>query len=238
MNSEFVILRESITALSRYFIGDQTLENTLQRVVELAHETIDAADMVGVTMLNDVGAPVTAVFTTGEAADIDQAQYRDGSGPCVDAFLTGEVKRIESMSEELRWPEFVVAAREHGIGSTLSLPLVVQGKSYGALNIYSRKSSAFREEDEQIGLLFSQQAAVLLANAKAYWEHLTLSANLTEAMKSRAVIEQAKGMLMVQRDLSADQAFELLRDLSQRNNRKLRDLCAEVVANRGITDSP
>ena len=52
---------------------------------------------------------------------------------------------------------------------------------------------------------------------------------LEEALLSRDVIGQAKGILMERHHLTADQAFEELRQASQKRNRKVRDMAAELA---------
>src|SRR4051812_22183446 len=185
--SESDPVRESVTALSRFFVGDGTLSDTLQRVVELADRAVAPADITGLTMLVD-GKPSTAFCSDDEAREIDQAQYETGSGPCLQAFDKGEVYTIESTESDDRWPEFCASAAAHGILSTMSLPLQASDRSIGALNFYSRERAAFRPDHETAGRTFADQAAIALANAQAYWEAFSLSQTLGEAMKTRAVI--------------------------------------------------
>ncbi len=122
------------------------------------------------------------------------------------------------------YPEFAREAEAHGVGSVLSLPLVAGDEGVGALNLYAPPGETFSGEDEAMGLELAAAASIVLANSSAYWEASQLSQQLTEAMRSRAVIEQAKGMLMARSpELSADDAFDILRRASQRENVKLRD---------------
>lgn len=221
-------LRDGIAALSGFFVGDGALVDTLQRVAELTATVVPPAAMTGITMLVD-GRPATAVFTDPTAPEIDQAQYESGSGPCLDAFRERDVKRIRDTTDEDRWPAFAKAAAEHGILSTLSLPLVAWDRGIGALNLYATETAAFGEADERTATAFSQQAAIALGNAQAYWDACNLSENLTQAMRSRATIEQAKGIIMANSGVNADAAFEMLRQASQRTNRKLRDIATEIV---------
>ena len=81
-----------------------------------------------------------------------------------------------------------------------------------------------------MGMLFASQAAVVLLNANAYWDSRALNERLGEAMDHRALIEQAKGMLMNAQRCTGDQAFGLLVKASQRENVKLRDIAARLVA--------
>ena len=221
-------LRNSVVALTQFFVGDGTVEQTLQRVSQLTTEAIPAADLVGLTMMVE-GHQRTAVFTDDAAPEIDQAQYETGEGPCLAAFETSEIYRIDSTLEAGRWPAFRAAAAEHGVLSTLSLPMIANERPVGAMNLYSRRERAFTDDDGEDGLLFASQAAIVLANAQAYWDERDLSLRLGEAMKSRAIIEQAKGILMAAQGCNEGQAFELLVRASQRENVKLRDVAARIV---------
>jgi GAF domain-containing protein len=218
----------SLAALSRFFVGDGTVKETLERVSTLTIEAIPAAEMVGITMLVE-GRQRTAVFTDPEAPEIDQAQYDTGEGPCLAAFHDGRITEIESTREAGKWPEFREVAAAHGIGSTLSFPLLVDTGAVGALNLYCLRERGFTSDDRETGTLFAAQAAIVLANAQAYWDAHDLSARLGEAMHSRAVIEQAKGMLMAAQGCDEDTAFDLLVKASQRENIKLRDVARRIV---------
>ncbi len=218
-----------VSGLAHVVVPNEDLDATLQRVAELALHEVDDCDMAGITLLRD-GRPVTAVFTDPEALEIDAAQYDSGSGPCLDAFRTGEILRITDTIVETRWPEFCVQAAAAGIRSTLSLPLVVGDTSLGALNLYSHAKNGFSEH--ATALVFSAQAAVVLANSQAYWAAHHLSAQLEIALASRATIEQAKGILMATHGCTADEAFEMLRTESNKTNRKLREIADDVI--RGV----
>jgi GAF domain-containing protein len=221
-------LTAGIAELSRLLVNEESLDDTLHRVAELACRNIEGADVAGVTLVRD-GEPTTAVFTDPASPEIDSAQYETGVGPCLDAWRDQRVHRIDSTAEDERWPHFSQAAVEHGVQSTISFPLAVRSNGIGALNLYSKQRAAFSDEDEETGTLFAQQASVALANAQLYDSAYRLTQQLQEALTSRAVIDQAKGILMAQRGVGADEAFDILRTASQGQNRKLRDLAQELV---------
>jgi GAF domain-containing protein len=163
---------------------------------------------------------------------IDEAQYAADAGPCLDAYRTKTVVAVHSVPDERRWPAFTIAATEHAVLSSLSLPLVHRDQGRGAFNLYARSRDAFTAEDRDHGLLFAEQAAVAMANAEVYWRTYDLTQNLQAALENRDVIGQAKGVLMARHGLSAEQAFDELRRASQRRNVKLRDI-ADAVAQTG-----
>lgn len=222
-------LPQSLAALSRFFVGDGTLQETLDRVAHLAVAAVADAEMAGITMLVE-GRAKTAVFTDDEAPQIDAAQYQTGVGPCLDAFRYQHVFRIDDTTKDDRWRPFSEAAAAYGVRSVLSMPLVAHHEGVGALNFYAREPDAFSTDDAELASQFATYAAIVLANAQAYWDAHQLSQGLSEAMKSRATIEQAKGILMGAQRCSADEAFQILVRASQRGNRKLRDIAEQIVA--------
>ncbi len=228
MQDEQDAVRQSLSALSQFFVNDGTLGDTLLRVSEMACD-VTPAKYAGITMLVE-GRPRTGVFTSAEAPEIDEAQYQSGDGPCLDAFRHTRVNRIDSTLEDSRWPAFCQLAVAHGIYSTLSVPLSVRGESLGALNLYADVLGAFDETHEESVPMFADQAAIALANAQVYWDARQLGENLTQALKSRETIDHAVGILMAAGGISPQDGFELLVRASQRENRKLRDVAEDIVA--------
>ena len=164
--------------------------------------------MTGITMLVE-GKARTAMFTDDTAVEIDSAQYETGIGPCLDSFRHQKIFTIADTTTDDRWAAFNEAALSYGIRSTLSIPMVANHEGVGALNFYSDKPDGFSDADVEVGSQFGAQAAIVLANAQAYWDAHQLSQNLATAMQSRAVIEQAKGILMASSGARADEAFRM-----------------------------
>ena len=189
---------------------------------------IGATDMVGMTLLTN-GKVTTAVFTDPIAPDVDRSQYDSGHGPCLLSFETGQTVRVPSTNRDRRFRAFSRACLQHGILSTLSMPLVVADETLGAMNLYARRSDAFSAADEEATSRFSTQAAVVLANAQVHHRSVTLNEQLRTAIVSREVIDLARGIIMGATGCSADDAFNRLVDESQHTNIKLRDVAAGIV---------
>jgi len=220
---------ESLIALAGILVAEQSLEKTLGQVLDLACAALPCGDDAGVTLLDREG-PRTAVATSEAALRVDGFQYdNDGGGPCLDAYRRQQVLRIDSTLVDARWPGFAQAAAAAGILSTLSLPLVVAGDGLGALNIYCRQENGFSGADETLATTFASYASVALANARVYWRTQRLAGQLQEALSTRGIIEQAKGIIIAEQGCSADQAFQLLVTMSQRRHTKLHDLATELV---------
>jgi len=221
-------LSDALAQLNRLVVDQESLDERLNRVAALTCTTVSVCDMAAMTLMRD-GRPSTDVCTDEATKEIDAAQYAAGTGPCLDAYVHREPRRIGSTRTDPRWPEFARAARDHGILSTLSLPLLAGERAFGALNLYSRQERAFSEEDEAMAAGLAEQASVVLANAELYWSARTLADQLQEALRSRAVIDQAKGIIMAGRGGDADAAFEALVTLSQQRHMKLREVAQEIV---------
>jgi GAF domain-containing protein len=209
---------------------DRTLEQVLGDITALAARGIPGAESTSITLIRGERA-FTAAHHGEMALAADELQYERGYGPCLDAGRGNVVLRIDDMRTEPRWPDYVSRVLDTGVRSSLSVPLPYQGASIGALNIYSTRPEAFATpESLEAGLQVAEGIAVAVVNAEAHAQVRDQARNMRVAMDSRAVIEQAKGVLMAQRHVDADQAFDILREASQRYNRKLRDIAEGIVA--------
>ena len=216
--------------LSQVALGDRTLTEVLTDVTAIAARGIPGAEATSITLLRGEKAFTVAHF--GEMAlAADELQYEHGYGPCMDAGRGGVLLRVDDMRTEQRWPDYVAhVLATTPVLSSLSVPLPYQGSSIGALNNYSTKPAAFASpESLRAGSDVAEVIAVAVANADAHAQLFDQALNMRVAMESRAVIEQAKGVLMAQRHVDAEQAFEILREASQRYNRKLRDIAVGIV---------
>jgi GAF domain-containing protein len=213
--------------------GTSSLEKVLQETVDLAAVTIPGATEVSVTIVRSGDDGEGAAYSSETAEKIDERQYGLDQGPCLDAARGHEVFIVDDMRTETRWPDYTPFAAEHGVLSSLSVPLPVQEEVLGAINVYSREPSAFGDEAVETARRFASYAAVAIANAHLYQSAAEAAEHMRRAMESRAVIEQAKGIVMAQRRCSAKEAFDLLVRSSQRENVKLRILAERIV--EGVT---
>src|SRR4051812_5816902 len=206
------------------------MDSLLQTVADLTKTVMPGTPEASVLLLVK-DHPRTVVSTGALATDLDETQYERGHGPCLHAARTGEVTEIPDTRTEDRWPDYTPRAAEHGNLSSLSIPLAIDPEAQvaGALNIYARRPEAFDEESRSVAPRFAPYAAVATANLYAYQSARDMAENLQTALESRAVIDQAKGILMERYKLTADQAFQLLARISMTTNRKVRDIADHLV---------
>ena len=215
--------------LNRVVLVGRTLSEILTEIVTIAAKGIPGAESTSITMLRGEDA-FTAAHFGDMALAADELQYDRGYGPCMDAGRGNVVLRVDDMAEETRWPDYSRKVLDVGVRSSLSVPLPFQGSSIGALNNYSSQVAAFATAEALRACLeVSEAVAVAVVNADEHARVVDQAHNMRLAMESRAVIEQAKGVLMAQRGVDAQQAFDILRDASQRYNRQLRELAAGIV---------
>lgn len=213
--------------LARIMLADHSLDAVMGKVAELTKQTVPGAHEVSVTFLV-AGKPTTVASTGPLALQLDERQYEWG-GPCLHGLEANQRVLIDSVSAEARWPEFIQLAKEQGAGSVLGVSVPLQGEVSAGLNIYSTDEHAFDEAGISLACTFADYAGVAISNMHLFETHSGDAENLRSAMDSRAVIEQAKGIVMGQRRCSAEQAFEILAELSHTRNKKLRDLAQMLV---------
>ena len=224
-----VRVQELLRELSRVVLAGRALPEVLTDIVTIASRGIPGAESTSITILRGDEA-FTAAHHGEMSLAADEMQYERGYGPCMDAGRGNVVLRVDDMATETRWPDYAPRVLEVGVRSSLSVPLPYQGTSIGALNIYSSKPAAFDSPAAMsAGTEVAEAVAVAVVNADAHARVVDQAHNMRLALESRAVIEQAKGVLMAQRGVEADEAFDMLRDASQRYNRKLRDIATGIV---------
>ena len=209
-------------------------DDVLLRIAEAAVSTITGCRMASVTLRERSGYR-TAAATDSAATAVDQAQYQSDEGPCMDA-VDAALVYAQSFPDE-RWPTLASRPTESGVQSALSYRLAAASSATadsggGSLNSYGVIPHAFNDTAQEIGLILAAHASVA---ARAVDERSTLQSlgrDLQQALLSRDVIGQAKGILMERLEVTPEDAFDLLRRSSQHLNMKLRDV-ARALAETG-----
>jgi GAF domain-containing protein len=208
------------------------VEESLSKIGDAALKEFPGADAISVTLM-DHETIETTYSTDPDATSVDQVQYSNGTGPCVDAMRRNIVIRTEDLAEEDRWPEYAAAAKDKGFSAVLAAPLALRSISVGALNVYSRSSGPFSEDLVPAARAYATQASFAIDYARLYDEASVTIEQLEEALKSRAMIDQAIGVLIERESVGSREAFEMLRTASQHSNVKLREIARRIVEGDG-----
>jgi GAF domain-containing protein len=221
-------IADGVTGLHDVLLSTQSIESFVQELAEQAARLIADALSCGITLRR--GTQTETVACSDEiAGQVNALQYRLGDGPCLAALADGTLVRSEDLAADARWPRFAPEAVALGVRSVLSLPLIAQDQVIGALNLYAREPSAFGQAQVAEAGKFAENAAGALALGQRLVSYAALTDQLRESLASRAVIDQAVGIIMGRQRCSQDEAFGVLRAASQNRNVKLRALAQEIV---------
>ncbi|MGW0333231.1 GAF and ANTAR domain-containing protein [Streptomyces sp. NPDC003011] len=215
--------------LTQWLLETNSLEDFLQTLADAALE-LSRAEGAGLTLERD-GRPLTVVSAGTAATKLDEKQYGQDDGPCLQSLRTGEELSVRDMLRETRWDDYPAYAAACGIRSSLSLPIAAHTHTACALNLYAGPPNAFEQVDLPALRSLASQATGAIALAQRIADTQTFAEQMQAAMQSRSVIDQALGVVMGQNRCTADEAFGILRSASQHRNIKLRELCVELITN-------
>lgn len=200
------VLSDFAATLARRYDISEVLFKLADRVTEIL-------DLVGagVSVKDEHGRlrPVTpANELTAELEGTEEARQE---GPCVDAFHGGELVVARVADAVDRWPAWCEHALQRGVVNVAGVPLRADAEVLGAMNIYSGRDEPFTEAELQVAQLLGDMAAGYIIGASALEQSRRTAEQLQRALETRVMIEQAKGVLAGERDISVDEAFRLLR---------------------------
>jgi GAF domain-containing protein len=211
------------------------VQTALDLVTSLALETIPGAVGAGVTLVDSEGHKTSAGATSALVALADDLQYQLDEGPCLMAWASREVVRIDDLQHDERWPRWRAAALPLGLHSALSAPLISHGETLGAVKVYGQQPDVFSAPNAVLLSRFGDQAAILLANMATLDRADRLSDRLQEALRARNSIALANGILMERHTLSEEQAFLRLVEQARSGQHELVDEAAQVTGSTART---
>jgi GAF domain-containing protein len=225
------LLTQTLSEFASTLVQDFTISDVLHDLAERATAVV-GADSAGVS-LQHAGHLRFATALDERCSNLERVQEGEQAGPCVDALQAGEVVAVADLAEAPGWGAYGQAAREAGIAAILGVPMRLDGEKIGTLNIYSNTRRDWPEEDLGAARVLADVATSYLINASKLAQQRRINEQLQEALDSRVIIEQAKGVLSAERGISIDEAFELLRRHARSHRASLRSV-AEAVVNLGL----
>jgi GAF domain-containing protein len=229
--AELKLLMQTLSEFASTLVQDFTISDVLHDVAERATMVV-GADSAGVSLLHD-GLLHFATALDERCSDLERVQESEQAGPCVDALRAGEAVAVADLTEGPGWGAYGQAARAAGIAAILGVPMRLDGEKIGTLNIYSNTRREWAEDDLHAARVLADIATSYVINASKLARQRRLSEQLQEALSSRIVIEQAKGILAAERGISIDKAFEILRRHARSHRASLRSV-AEAVVKLGL----
>ncbi|MBW3659010.1 MAG: GAF and ANTAR domain-containing protein [Actinobacteria bacterium] len=212
--------------LERYDIG-----HMLYRLTDQAVEVL-GVEGAGVSLR---GGPDELQFVTAtddRSSRAERAQIDAADGPCYEAFRSGRIVTVTDLEQDARWPGFRETALEQGFHGAAGIPMPVSSEPIGALNLYASSAREWQQEELDVAQLLANVASGYVLNWRSLHEKETLASQLQEALDSRVIIEQAKGILAERHGLDAGGAFQRLRRHSRDTSTELHEVARQVVAGR------
>jgi len=210
---------------SGYGIGD-VLHNLTEEIAEVLSLSGAGVTLVHVGRQRFVTAAVQAIAT------LERVQESFQKGPCIDAVASAAPVAVPDIAEgdaSVRWPDYTVAAKNAGIHAVAGIPMLAEGAAIGAVNLYDSQPRDWSAEDLRVATIFASIATGYLAHASSARQQQRTAEQLEQALNTRLIIEQAKGVLANQRETTVDEAFKRLRSYAREHNARIHDVSRAVV---------
>ena len=227
MTREFA---DRVADVAQLLEGDEIPDEALYRLTALAAGLVPGGTAAAVTIAMPSGA-LTFAASDPRLEELHRLQVDDG-GPVVETLRHNEPRRVDDTAAECRWPAFCRGAAAAGFASCLVLPLRTDRQPAGAVALYGPEPNVFRGAVHDIALLIAAQGGTAVHNAALYGTCRRMVESLHAGLESRAVIEQAKGVLHAELGVSPEEAFRLLSRYSQNTNQRVRKISAGLVQGR------
>lgn len=199
----------------------------MHRLVELAARHVPGCSGATSVLWQDGEATITAAShpDLSELAEVQQAARR---GPVIDALTEGKQVSCPDMLTETRWPEYASKALSLGVRSSLTL-VHVSGSHALTLAMYATRPRVLDPERVPIGELLIAFGGAVMRNTSTYDAAQRTVRQLSEGADSRAMVDQAKGILMVGLSCSAEEALRRMREISQTRQIKVTEVARRIV---------
>ena len=202
----------------------------------LSGRCVDALDVnaAGVMLASPTGSLQVVASSSETMRTLEMFQLQADEGPCVEAYRSGQpVVNVDLGATGGRWPRFASHASSEGFGSAHSLPMRLRQRTLGALNMLRTQTGAFGTADIAAAQALADIATIAIVQHQAAGDAQALNNQLSAALNSRIVIEQAKGRISEATGADMDHAFRILRNHARNHNLRLTAL-ADQVAQRNI----
>lgn len=230
---------EILHQVLRRFARTMTRRYDISEVLhELGDHTVEIMDCagVGVSVVDANGDLRFATATSQPVVAAEQAQEEAQDGPCFAALHERRPVVIEDVRDHAeRWPTFVATVADHGLSAVVGLPLILDEERIGTINVYDRGRRTWTDEEISQALVLGDVAAAYIYNASELARSRRTAEQLQHALDSRIVIEQAKGILAASRQLTMDDAFNLLRRHARSNSITVRSVAERIVSDGAET---
>ncbi len=230
------------TLSSREVVLTRTLVQLADTLVEgfdvvdlftfLAARCVEILDVAAAgLMLPQTNGTLGIVASSSEAMQIlETFEAQSDEGPCPDCYRSGQpIINLDLATAHRRWPRFTPLALAAGFRSVHALPMHVRSETIGALNLFRANEGRMDESDVNAAQSLADIASIAILQYRADLDLRALNDQLSSALNSRVVIEQAKGIVGERSGIEMSEAFTLLRTYARNNGRRLADVAKDVI---------
>lgn len=238
MSTREDLIADAFVELADSLVTGFDVTDFLDRVVIRAVELLDA-QAAGIMLVDAHGQLQVLAASSHDVRLLELFELQGDSGPCLDSFRTGQsVTPPDRAAMQSSWPVFAARAEEVGYSSVQAVPLRLRDEVIGAMNVFRVAEGALVGSQLKLARALADVASVALISERTISARELMADQLQEALNSRVLVEQAKGMLAERTGVGVDEAFARMRDHARRSGRSLRDVAAAVVRNRGVPPQP
>jgi GAF domain-containing protein len=228
--------RESLLIATLVELADNLVDDydIIDVLTVLTHRSVEAVDVdaAGVMLASPAGELQFVASSSESMRVLELFQLQTNEGPCVDCYRDGMAITNHALREsDGRWPLFTPRALALGFRSVHSLPMRLRGRTIGALNLFRTHQGTLTEEDAAMAQGLADVATIAILQHRSTLDASVLNAQLNNALNSRIIIEQAKGMVRQATSCGMDEAFNRLRTHARNHNEGLTDLATRITKN-------
>jgi GAF domain-containing protein len=222
------LLLQVLSDFARTLSGRYSIADVLAQLTENVTAVLDVSG-AGVSILDESGRLRFVTASSDALIAAEEQQEHLQQGPCVDASQLGDDVISTNLDEETRWSGLLPILRASRFRSVVAIPLVSEARCLGSLNIYDERARTWPEGDVRAARVLADMAVGYVLNASQLEQAERTREQLREALESRIVIEQAKGMLANANGITVDDAFARLRRHARTLRVPLREVATAVV---------
>jgi GAF domain-containing protein len=219
--------------LTDTLVADYDVLDLLHTLVEEAVGLLDIT-AAGLVLADPSGELQVLASTSEESRLVEVLQLQAGEGPCVECYATGNAVTVDDIRVLDRWPAFKAEALSLGFRSVHAVPMRVQGRTVGAMGLFGSTPGSLSGEDAAIGQALADVATLSFMQERAIREAAVVNEQLQQALNSRVLIEQAKGVIAHTSGVDMEEAFRLLRNHARAHNEALHET-ASRIADRSLS---
>lgn len=228
MRREAEVLR-TLVDLADTLVADYDVIDLLTGLTDRCVHLLGAS-AAGVMLASATGELRLLASSSEAMRVVELFELQAKEGPCLDAFRTGERVAQEKLTGGAGpWPRFAAVAFEAGFRSVFALPMRLRHATIGALNVFSVGQTPMDEADVLVAQAFADLATISVLQQRAVADSQHLNEQLSQALTSRILIEQAKGVVFERAGVGMDEAFARLRAYARNRNLRLTDVAQAAI---------